>query len=157
MQKPRFAENSEIRAIADVLWQCWHDVHAEIAPSELVELRTKAHFLSLVPADLKKTRVIGSVGKPVGMCSVRGKEVAHLNVSESARGTGVALSLLQDAEDILRNTGVKAAWLDCAVSNTRAVRFYEKCGWNKVGKMRQDFETKNGTVKLETWRFEKEL
>ena len=154
---PRSPEQTEIRAVADIWWQSWHDAHGDIVPNELVEVRTRESFFNRVQDKMDIVRVVGSIGDPLGMCFVVGEQMKQLFISELARGTGAASSLLQDAEHILKISGVKTAWLSCAVGNVRAERFYIKSGWSKVGKMIEDLETQNGIFKLETWRFEKEL
>jgi len=157
MYSPRSPEPTEDCAIAAIWWRSWHDAHAGVVPNELVELRTEESFLDRVREKLNIIRVIGNVGEPIGMCFVVGEEMQQLFVAGSARGTGAAVSLLGDAEVNLKKSGVKTAWLACAIGNLRAERFYEKCGWTNVGKMIEDLETQNGIFKLETWRFEKEL
>jgi len=49
------------------------------------------------------------------------------------------------------------AWLACAIGNERAARFYEKCGWRRVGKMINPLDTPDGVLPLEVWRYEKRL
>ena len=154
---PRSPERSETRVVADMWWQSWHDAHADIVPRELISLRTRESFFNRIQDKMDIVRVVGSIGEPVGMCFVAGEQMKQLFVSELARGTGASTSLLQDAERILKISGVKTAWLSCAVGNVRAERFYIKCGWSRVGKMIEDLETQNGIFKLETWRFEKEV
>jgi ribosomal protein S18 acetylase RimI-like enzyme len=88
---------------------------------------------------------------------VKNDELYQLFVSAEARGTGVAAALVADAEARLFEAGVKTAWLACAIGNERAARFYEKCGWHRVGTMINHAETSNGTFALEVWRYEKPL
>lgn len=157
MTSARSPEASEVPAIAQLWWTSWHDAHADIVPSTLVELRTYESFVDRAKQKLDIIRVVGSVGEPVGMCYIVCDELQQLFVSELARGTGAASILVKDAELNLQKTGVKTAWLACSIGNARAIRFYEKCGWINVGKMIEDLETSDGVFKLETWRFEKEL
>ena len=85
---------------------------------------------------------------------VKGDELHQLYVSAPARGTGVAAALLADALARLRENGVEAAWLACAIGNDRAVRFYEKSGWRRVGTMTIRLETQAGTFPVDVWRYE---
>ena len=64
---------------------------------------------------------------------------------------------MADAEARLSESGVETAWLACAIGNERAARFYEKCGWRRIGTMVNLLETTNGTFPLEVWRYEKSL
>ena len=126
-------------------------------PNTLVELRTYDSFLDRTQSKMNNIRVIGSISAPVGLCHIVGEELEQLFVSASARGTGAALTLIKDAQLNLKNSGVNKAWLACALGNSRAERFYKKCGWAKTGKMLEDCETTEGVFKLEVWRFEKSL
>jgi len=65
--------------------------------------------------------------------------------------------LIADAEGRLRENGVETAWLACAIGNMRAARFYEKCGWQRLGTMMNPLETTEGIFSLEVWRYEKRL
>ena len=157
MYIPRSPKQTESNAIAELWWRSWHDAHADIVPVELVELRTNESFLARTRDNIDLIRVTGSIGEPVGMCQVEGNEMKQLFVSDIARGSGAALSLLTDAECTMKDAGIKTAWLACAIGNSRAERFYTKCGWNNVGKIIENLATQNGIFKLETWRFEKEF
>jgi ribosomal protein S18 acetylase RimI-like enzyme len=97
------------------------------------------------------------VRSPLGFCILRGAELYQLFVSVQARGSGAAAALMADAEARLSANGVETAWLACAIGNERAARFYEKCGWHRVGTMVNQAETLEGTFPLEVWRYEKSL
>ena len=106
---------------------------------------------------LRSIRVVGPSGAPLGFCIVKDDELYQLFVSPQARGSGVAASLIADAEERLAQSGVATAWLACAIGNERAARFYEKSGWHRVGTMVDPLETSIGTFPLEVWRYEKRL
>ena len=55
--------------------------------------------------------------------------IDDLCVDESARGTGVAAALVKAAEDAAKQCGCSSVELNCWAFNTRAARFYEKCGY----------------------------
>jgi len=86
---------------------------------------------------------------------IKGDELYQLYVSSQFRGSGVAAALIADAEERLAESGVTTAWLDCAIGNERAARFYEKCGWQRTGIVVSELETPNGIFPLEVWRYEK--
>ena len=105
--------------------------------------RDRANFATLAYQD---TRVAGADS------STETTYATGLNL-----GTGVAIALTADAERLLAARGVRTAWLACAIGNDRAARFYEKCGWRRVGTMVHRAETSDGVFPLEAWRFEKDL
>ena len=153
----RSPEPTEIPQLARVWYDAWRDAHAQLLPAELVRLRTFESFRDRLATDLPRVRVVGPPGSPVGLCTIKESELYQLFVAASARGTGAALALVADAERRLAEAGVETAWLSCAIGNDRAMRFYEKCGWIRVGRMVSDLETTEGTFPLESWRYEKVL
>jgi GNAT superfamily N-acetyltransferase len=153
----RDAEPSEIDQVAKVLHEAWNDAHAHLVPGELVRLRTLEHFRERVEAELPKFRVVGPPGDPLGLYMNKDDELDLLFVARRARGTGVAATLIADAEARLAETGVETAWLACMIGNERAARFYEKCGWRRTGTTTNFAETPSGTFALEVWRYEKVL
>lgn len=153
----RDAKSRDIDQLARVWHDAWHDGHAGIVPDELARVRTLASFRERIQKVLRRVRVVGPPGAPVGFCIVRGDELYQLFVAAEARGTGVAAALIDDAEARLAAAGVHTAWLACAIGNVRAARFYEKRGWHRVGTMINAAETPGGTFQLEVWRYEKVL
>lgn len=153
----RPAQENEIDLLARLWYDGWQDAHAQILPAELKRLRTLESFRERLQAALPDVRVTGPLGKPVGFCIVKGDELYQLYVLAQTRGLGVAAVLMADAEARLSESGVKTAWLACAIGNHRAAKFYEKRGWQRVGNMVNLLETSEGTFPLEVWRYEKTL
>jgi ribosomal protein S18 acetylase RimI-like enzyme len=153
----RPANDAEIDQLAQLWYDGWQDAHAKILPAELARLRTLESFRARLAAALPTVRVIGPLGDPLGFCMLKDDELYQLYVGARARGSGVAAALVADAEARLAGRGVATAWLACAIGNDRAARFYEKCGWRRVGTMTNHAETSEGTFALETWRYEKIL
>lgn len=153
----RPAEPAELDVLA-MLWRDgWQDAHAAILPAARVRDRTPESFRHRLAGAMADVRVVGPLGAPLGFCIVHRDELYQLSVSEAARGTGVAASLLADAEARMRATGVETAWLVCAVGNARAATFYEKHGWRRAGRMISRLTTPDGVFPLEVWRYEKRL
>jgi GNAT superfamily N-acetyltransferase len=153
----RAAEQREIDYLAKLWYDGWQDGHAHVVPAELTRLRTLESFRERLQAALPSIRVAGPPGAPFGFCIVKGDELYQLFVSAQSRGSGVAAVLIADAEARLAESGVDTAWLACAIGNERAARFYEKCGWRRVGTMVNHLETSEGPFLLEVWRYEKSL
>ncbi len=153
----RFARKDEIDRLARIWFEAWQDAHAQIVPPALTRLRTLESFTRRLEAAFTSIRVVGPPGAPAGFCIVKGDELYQLFVSAEARGTGVARALIDDAEARLAESGVKRAWLACAIGNERAARFYEKCGWRRTGTMINHLRTEEGPFDLEVWRYEKSL
>jgi GNAT superfamily N-acetyltransferase len=155
--KARPALKFELDRLARIWFDGWRDAHAEIVPPELARLRTLESFRDRLVAALPDIRVVGATNAPLGFSIVKHDELYQLFVSAEARGTGVAAALIADAEARLASSGVKTAWLACAIGNARAARFYEKSGWRRVGTMINHAETQEGPFPLEVWRYEKSL
>lgn len=153
----RPAEEIEIDYLARLWYDSWQDAHAEIVPAELTRLRTLDSLRERLRNSVADVRVVGPTGAPVGFHVVKGDELYQLYLSAAARGSGVAAALIADAEARLAESGVETAWLACAIGNERAARFYEKCGWHRVGTMVSELETSEGRFSLEVWRYEKSL
>jgi ribosomal protein S18 acetylase RimI-like enzyme len=153
----RPAQRAEIHKLARIWYDGWQDAHADILPEELARVRTLESFQERLEAALEDVRVAGAPGDPVGFCMIHEDELYQLYVSPRARGTGIAAALLADGEARLTASGTATAWLACAIGNQRAARFYEKCGWRRVGNMINRLDTPQGIFALEVWRYEKRL
>jgi ribosomal protein S18 acetylase RimI-like enzyme len=153
----RSADAAEINHLAWLWYDGWHEVHAPLVPPELTRLRTLESFRERLQAALPNIHVAGPLGAPVGFCVLKGEELYQLFVSPEAHGSGVAATLIADAEARLVERGVETAWLACAVGNDRAARFYEKSGWRLAGTVVNPAETPSGPFPLEVWRYEKRL
>jgi GNAT superfamily N-acetyltransferase len=153
----RAAEDSELEALARLWWAGWHDAHAAIAPADLTRLRTLNSFRERTRGILPGVRTTGPAGGPIGLHYLKGDELNQFYLAAEARGAGVAGPLMADAEAQLTARGVKTAWLDCAIGNLRAARFYEKAGWRQAAGMAIPTETSAGSYRLHVWRYEKSL
>lgn len=153
----RPAEPADIVPLAHLWHDGWQDAHAAILPAELKRRRTLESFVQRLKAGLGDVRVGGPVGAPTGFCMIKGDELYQLYVAAEARGTGLARALVANAEARLTASGVTTAFLSCAIGNDRAARFYEKCGWRRLGTMISKLDTPQGLFELETWRYEKAL
>ena len=153
----RDEETSEIMRLARIWHDGWQDAHAAILPEALKRIRTLESFERRLGEALASTRVVGRVGAAAGLCMMKGDELNQLYVAAEARGSGAAQALIADAEQRLAARGAPLIWLACAIGNTRAARFYEKCGWRNAGIVAIELETPSGPYLLDIWRYEKTL
>ena len=153
----RAAGDTEVDQLAKLWYDGWQDAHARILPAELARHRTLESFRDRLHAGLASVRVAGPPGQPLGFCMVKDDELYQLYVSATARGSGVAATLLADGEQRLAAGGVETAWLACAIGNDRAAKFYEKYGWRRAGNMINRLDTPDGPFSLDVWRYEKDL
>jgi len=126
-------------------------------PCELVALRTHDDFATHLAALVPGLRVAGPQGAPIGFSAIRGDEMHQLFLSPAARGTGLGALLLADAEERLAEAGHGLAWLDCAIGNDQAIRFYERNGWTRRGEEILALSTVSGTFDAKVLIMEKRL
>jgi GNAT superfamily N-acetyltransferase len=155
--KVRPAETAELDHLARLWHEGWRDGHAHLAPPGLVAARTVERFRERLAAAFSDTFVIGERGAPDGFFILRGDELYQFFVARSARGSGLAATLIDAAEAELARRGFATAWLGCAAGNTRAARFYEKHGWRNARTQMMRLEMPEGAFEVEHWRFEKEV
>lgn len=153
----RPATASEIPHLAKLWFEAWQETHRPLMPDGLIRLRTLESFTERLAAMTDDIRVIDCDDEPAGFCAIKGDELYQLFLAPAARGTGIAATLIADAEARLAANGVEVAWLACAIGNDRAARFYEKSGWRNAGAFTDHVTTSQGAYPLEVWRFEKSL
>jgi GNAT superfamily N-acetyltransferase len=102
-------------------------------------------------------RIAGPIDAPIGMRSIKSRELHQLFVAPAARRKGVAARLLADAEQRLLAQGDTFAFLDCLIENDAAVRFYSRHGWVKHGVQIAQWDTLDGPFDLPCLTFRKEL
>jgi GNAT superfamily N-acetyltransferase len=153
----RAARPQEVDAIAQLWFDGWQDAHATIVPSALTTARTLPSFRDRLEAALDRVYVAEAEGRLAGFYMVKGRELYQFFVGRESRGTGLAGTLIEDAEGRLRRDGVAVAFLTCAIGNDRAARFYEKRGWQRTATIVDTLDTTTGPFDLEVWRYEKRL
>jgi len=156
-QMVRPVHHDEVDQLARLWFDGWRDAHERIVPAELTRLRTLDSFRDRLRAALWTVRAVGPRGGPIAFYMLKGEEIYQFYVSANARGTGLATTLIADAEAHLASSGVAVAWLVCAIGNHRAARFYEKSGWRRAATVLSELQTPEGAFPLEVWRYEKVL
>lgn len=152
----RNASQADIAALARIWYDGWQDAHVNILPAELARHRTLESFEERVRQAFPRIRV-AEAGEVFGFHIIHEDELYQLYVDARARGTGLAVTLINDAERALCERGIITAWLACAIGNNRAERFYEKQGWRRNGTMIYQTPITGGNLPLEVWRYEKTL
>lgn len=153
----RPARGIDLDRLAHVWHEGWRDGHLAIVPDALARVRTLENFRERLQAGLTDVRVVIVDDLIVGFSMLKGDELYQFYVAAEARGSGIAATLIDDAELALAWRGVTTAWLACAVGNDRAARFYEKRGWHRAATVIYQSETSVGLFPVETWRYEKAL
>jgi GNAT superfamily N-acetyltransferase len=148
---------SEIEPLAQLWLAGWRDAHLEIVPPELEKHRDIDNLRRRMGEGLANVRVAGPEGDPLGFYMLKDDELYQFYVPARARGTGVAATLMADAEAMLASRGLETAWLACAVGNNRAARFYEKSGWSRVRTETSRLHTPDGEIPVDVWHYEKRV
>ncbi|MFG1911540.1 GNAT family N-acetyltransferase [Kribbella sp. NPDC048928] len=129
----RPAASGDAGAIAAIWYAGWRDGHLGHVPDALVAVRTEESFWTRAAERIADTTV-AVVGEEVaGFVMVVGDEVEQVYVGSGHRGSGIAGTLLAEAERQVRAGGHAEAWLAVATGNARARRFYERSGWTDAG------------------------
>jgi len=79
------------------------------------------------------------VGTVAGVCNVEEGHLRGMAVLPEWRGQGVAAKLLATIEGLLRDEGCKRITLDTTLPLAPAMRFYEKKGYRRSGKIADFF------------------
>ena len=140
--------------LALVWHEAWHDAHATLVPAGLVRERTVENFRARLNVLIADGKVLVWGTPPSGFVAVEGDELYQLMVGKASRGTGAAARLLHAGRERIGENGHCRAWLDCAVGNERARRFYEREGWTVVGQETIDLPTASGAFPVRSWRME---
>src|SRR5438477_7720047 len=99
-------------------------------------LRERMATMSVFVAVNEAQEVLGTIG--CGLVSAEEGHIRGMAVRADQQGGGIAAQLLQIAEQELRARGCTRVSLDTTEPLQRAIRFYEKHGYCRTGKV-QDF------------------
>jgi len=99
-------------------------------------LQRRLQEMIVFVATEKSGEIVGTIA-----CSVVNTEEGHVRgmaILPTAQGSGIAAGLLKHAEAHFRKRNCKRISLDTTAPLTRAIRFYERAGFSRSGKV-QDF------------------
>lgn len=154
----RAARPQDATRIAAIWEQAWHDGHDGHVPDELVAERTPETFLPRARERVERSWVGELDGAVAGFVTTHDDEVEQVFVAPEARGSGLAVALLQRAERAIRDAGHPRAWLSVVAGNERARRFYARQGWRDAGPSVHLASTvAGGTIEVPVRRYEKDL
>ena len=130
--------------LAAILVDCVEGGASVSFMSPFTQSDAEAFFENVIAAVHRKERILIAAfhdDKPVGTVQViiatppnqphRG-EIAKMLVHRSTRGQGIAVQLLQHAEQAAREAGKTLLNMD-TVTGGVAERIYQRCGWTKAG------------------------
>jgi putative acetyltransferase len=129
----RPATADDAAAVADLWHRGWHDAHPGHVPDGLTAARTLEAFRERAPLRVDDTTVAVVDGEVAGFVMVVGDEVEQVYVGAHQRGSGLAATLLDEAERQVAAAGHEVAWLAVVEGNARARRFYDRRGWADGG------------------------
>jgi GNAT superfamily N-acetyltransferase len=151
MVRPAGAEDAD--AVAAIWYAGWRDGHLGHVPDELVAFRTEESFWTRAAQRVADTTVALVGDEVAGFVMVVGDEVEQVYVSRDHRGSGVAGTLLTEAEQRVKANGHREAWLAVATGNARARRFYERSGWTDGGAFDYPAAVDGGTIPVPCHRY----
>jgi GNAT superfamily N-acetyltransferase len=153
--RPAVAEDAD--AVAAIWYAGWRDGHLGHVPDELVAYRTEESFYSRAAQRVADTTVAVVGDEVAGFVMVAGDEVEQVYVAQDHRGSGIAGTLLVEAERQVKAGGHAEAWLAVATGNARARRFYERSGWTDGGAFDYPAAVEGGTVPVPCHRYVKRV
>ncbi|HLA55517.1 MAG TPA: GNAT family N-acetyltransferase [Flavobacterium sp.] len=103
-------------------------------PDYLIVAVYNENLVGVAEIEFSKKCPIGNIIAP---------ELNKLYILEWFCGIGIGQKLMEFAENMLRAKGEKEMWLWVLISNTRAIRFYEKQGYKWIGNAFFQMETNN--------------
>jgi ribosomal protein S18 acetylase RimI-like enzyme len=153
----RPARPDDAGEIAAIWYQGWRDGHLGHVPDALTAARTEDSFQLRAAQRVDETVVASVDGAVAGFIMVVDDEVEQVYVSGAHRGTGVAASLLAEAERLVKEAGYPRAWLAVVAGNDRARRFYARQGWTDDGLIDYPAASADGPIHIPAHRYIKQV
>jgi ribosomal protein S18 acetylase RimI-like enzyme len=153
----RQATANDAPRIAEIWHLGWRDGHLGFVPDDLVAARQQDSFRTRAAQRASDTTVAVIDEEVAGFVMVVGDEVEQVYVAARHRGTGVADTLMTEAERRIARAGYATAWLAVVAGNARARRFYERRGWSDAGPFTYAAAGEDGPISVPSRRYVKHL
>lgn len=153
----RPAQAEDAQAVARIWTVGWRDGHLGNVPDALAEVRTPESFHIRATQRVTDTTVAVSGGEVAGFIMVAGDEVEQVYVDGRHRGSGIAGTLIAEAERQVAAGGHEVAWLAVVAGNARARRFYERSGWTDAGGFDYEAVHAEGVIAVPCRRYTKQV
>ena len=133
--------------------QIEHDA-THLVPEKGERKETLLYALARLIVNRRRTHTFIAVNdkKPVGYISIifakfkklRGNAYLVLSVVASHHGRGIGTRLMQTAEEFARKRGIRRLELEVFAKNERAIKLFERLGYEKEGRRRKAVEGTDG-------------
>jgi GNAT superfamily N-acetyltransferase len=153
----RAARDEDVQAVGGIWANGWRDGHLGHVPAALADVRTPESFHARAAQRVAGTTVAVAGDSIAGFVMVVGDEVEQVYVGAEHRGTGIAGTLLAEAERQVAAGGHDVAWLAVVAGNARARRFYERSGWTDDGPFDYQAAAADGVVLVPCRRYTKQV
>jgi RimJ/RimL family protein N-acetyltransferase len=122
-------------------------MHPDINPFLLYEEMNKEMFLPVMKELLQKEAlyIFSANDKDAGMCKLlpmyyRNSHIVYVGgvaINPAMAGKGLGIELMNEIIDLVKLQGFKRIELSVATSNIKAIRLYEKAGFQQEGILRK--------------------
>ncbi|AEI51613.1 GNAT family N-acetyltransferase [Runella slithyformis] len=146
----RLAQRSDAQALCALMKQTFMDTYASFNTPENMQLHIASHFaLAQIQTELQEEDVqylviehwaeLIGFAKLVQNHSAKGLEdkitveVARIYVAKAYHGQRLGAQLMQDCLNRAKGLGAETVWLGVWEHNPKAIRFYEKMGFQRFG------------------------
>ena len=153
----RAAWQDDAHAIARLWHEGWQDAHIGHVPDALLRHRDAESFARRAGDRLKDVVLAEIDGALAGFLRVKDNEIEQVFVDRPHRGGPAAQTLMRAGEGLLASRGIAAAFLVVNPQNERAIAFYEKTGWARIGLVDYEAETAGGSFAMSILRMEKSI
>lgn len=150
MPQLRYATIQDAAAISEIANSTFYNTYAAYNTPEDMEQYMQQHFsIAHIQTELadrnaaillaiENDEIIGYSkvvrgSRPGNTTNAKTLEIARLYSATNYIGKGVGKLLMQYCLEFAKNGGAQSIWLGVWQRNTRAIRFYEKCGFQLAG------------------------